>query len=346
MGGRKVERVVKALVTGAGGFIGGAIARALRERGDEVRSFSRGSYPRLDDLGIEQSRGDLGDAADVQEAAEGCDVVFHVAARFDLWGRYEDFHRTNVTGTENVIDACREHGVDRLVFTSTPSVVHGGDSVDGVDESAPYPESFEAHYPATKALAEQAVLAANDDQLATVALRPHLVWGPGDTSALPRVIERARSGRLRMIGAPQPVDVSYIDNVVDAHIAACDRLEPGAACAGRAYFLSQGEPVPGPKFVNDLLGVAGMPPVTRTVPAGLARAAASVVEAVWTLLRLEREPPLTRFMVSQLSTAHWYDISAARRDLAWEPRVSYDEGMRLLRSWLQENPEFLESAEG
>ena len=333
---------MKALVTGAGGFIGGAIARRLVERGDAVRSFSRGRYEALESLGIEQVRGDLGEAGDVGRAIEGVDVVFHVAARFDLWGRYEDFYRTNTLGTRHILDSCREHGVPKLVFTSTPSVVHGGDSVDGVDESAPYPDHFEAHYPATKALAEQEVLAANDDALCTVALRPHLVWGPGDSSALPRLVARARAGRLRMVGKPQKIDVSYIDNVVDAHLAAAERLAPGAACAGNAYFLSQGEPVLGPDFVNDLLGAAGLPPVRRTVPLWLARSLAAAVEVVWKTLGRQSEPPLTRFMVSQLATAHWYDISAARRDLGFDPAVSYDEGMVRLRNWIAENPGFLE----
>ena len=331
----------RALVTGAGGFIGGAIARALCDRGVEVRSFSRSAYPDLEVLGVQQIGGDLGDPADVSRALEGMDVVFHVAARFDLWGRYEDFHRTNTLGTQHVIDACRKCEVSSLIFTSTPSVVHGGDSVDGVDESAPYPERFEAHYPATKALAEQAVLAANSSELATVALRPHLVWGPGDTSALPRLVERARSGRLRMVGKPQLVDVSYIDNVVSAHLAAADRLRPGASCAGKAYFISQGDPVPGPQFVNDLLGAAGVPPVKRTLPLWAARAAAAIAEAVWSTFRLGGEPPVTRYMVSQLATAHWYDISAARKDLGYEATVSYDEGMRRLRAWLADHPGFL-----
>lgn len=333
---------MKALVTGAGGFIGGAIARRLVARGDSVRSFSRSRYESLESLGIEQIQGDLGEADDVAGAVAGMDVVFHVAARFDLWGRYEDFYRTNTLGTRHVLAGCRKHAVPKLVFTSTPSVVHGGDSVDGVDESAPYPDRFEAHYPATKALAEKEVLAANDESLSTVALRPHLVWGPGDSSALPRLVARARAGRLRMVGSPQKIDVSYIDNVVDAHLAAADRLHPDAACAGRAYFLSQGEPVLGPDFVNDLLAAAGQPPVRRTVPLWLARCLAAASETVWTTLGRQSEPPLTRFMVSQLATAHWYDISAAGRDLDYDPAVSYEEGMRRLRAWVEENPDFLE----
>ena len=326
------------LVTGGGGFLGKSIIRALLDRGERVRSFCRGDYPFLREWGVEVVRGDIADAAAVDRAVAGCAAVFHVAARIDIWGPYEEFYATNTRGTEHVIEACRRHGVAKLIYTSTPSVVHGGDAVSGVDESAPYPEHFEAHYPATKALAEQAVLAANGPQLATCALRPHLVWGPGDTSMMPRVIAKARAGRVRLIGAPQKVDTLYIDNAVAAHLAAWERLEPGAAVAGRAYFVTQGEPLEGSAFLNDLITAAGLPPVTKTISVGAARAVASVVEGVWTLFRIRAEPPLTRFVVSQLSTAHWYDISAAKRDLGYEPSVSYAEGMERLRAWINQHP--------
>ncbi|PRQ04968.1 NAD-dependent epimerase/dehydratase family protein [Enhygromyxa salina] len=326
------------LVTGGGGFLGKSIIRALLDRNIATRSLCRGDYAWLREWGVDARQGDVANAQAVLDAVEGCDAVFHVAARVDIWGPYAQFYATNTQGTLNVIDACRAHGVGKLIYTSTPSVVHGGDAVSGVDESAAYPDHFEAHYPATKALAEQAVLAANSPELSTVAIRPHLVWGPGDTSMMPRVIAKARAGRVRMIGAPQKIDTVYIDNAVDAHLAAYERLGPSAAIAGRAYFVTQGEPLEGPAFINDLLGAAGLPPVTKTVSVGVARAIAAVVEGVWSLLRLEAEPPLTRFVVSQLSTAHWYDISAARRDLGYAPKVSYAEGMERLRAWVQNYP--------
>jgi nucleoside-diphosphate-sugar epimerase len=326
------------LVTGGGGFLGKSILRALVERGVTTRTLCRGDhadYPWLREWGVELVRGDVADRETVAAAVDGCEAVFHVAARIDIWGPYAEFHATNTLGTQNVIDACLAGGVSKLIYTSTPSVVHGGDAVDGVDESAPYPDHFEAHYPATKALAERAVLAANCPQLATVALRPHLVWGPGDTSMLPRVLAKARAGRVRMIGAPQKIDTLYIDNAVDAHLAALDRLAPGSALAGRAYFVTQGEPLDGPTFINDLLGAAGLPRVDKTVSIATARTIATIVEWIWTLLRIRSEPPLTRFVVSQLSTAHWYDISAAKRDLGYSPRVGYAEGMQRLRASLQ-----------
>jgi nucleoside-diphosphate-sugar epimerase len=324
------------LVTGGGGFIGRGIVRALVDRGEAVRVFCRGDYPELRDWGVELHRGDLRDAGAVNAAVRGCAGVFHVAALFELWGDYQDFFATNVEGTRHVLQACRAHGTRKIVYTSTPSVVHGGASVDGVDESAPYPERFEAHYPATKAIAEQEVLAANGTELSSVAIRPHLVWGPGDTSALPRLIARAKAGRLRLVGVPRQIDTTYIDNAVSAHLSAYDRLSPSSPVAGRAYFITQGEPLPAPQFVNDMLEAAGLPPVTRTVPAALARGAATMAEALWTLLRLDSEPPVTRYVVSQLSTAHWYDISAARRDLGYTPAVTYAEGMVRLKAWARQ----------
>ncbi len=322
------------LVTGGGGFLGRSIIQALRERGEAVRSFARGDYPQLRELGVEQVRGDIGDAEAVARAVDGCDAVFHTAARVEMWGPYEEFYRVNTVGTRNVIAACQQHGVSKLIYTSTPSVVHGGESVAGIDESAPYPAQFEAHYPATKAIAEREVLAANASSLATVAIRPHLVWGPGDTSMMPKVIAKARAGRVRLIGPPQPVDTLYIDNAVDAHLGAYDRLEFGAAPAGKAYFVTQGEPVSGHQFLNDLLTANGLSAVDKTVSIGVAKTGAAVVEGLWRLFGIRSEPPITRFVVSQLSTAHWYDISAARRELGYEPKLSYAEGMQRLRAWV------------
>jgi nucleoside-diphosphate-sugar epimerase len=327
------------LITGGGGFLGRSIAKALRERGLAVRSLARNDYPQLAALGVEQRRGDIADADAVLRAAAGCEAVFHVAALVEMWGPYARFHATNVLGTRHVIAACVAQRVPKLIYTSTPSVVHGGDAVAGVDESAPYPEHFEAHYPATKAIAEREVLAANAPTLATCAIRPHLVWGPGDSSMLPRVLAKARSGRVRHIGAPQTIDACYIDNAVDAHLAAYDRLIPGGGPpAGKAYFITQGEPLSGHEFLDQLLDAAGLAKITKTIGVGPAMLAARVAEGVWTTLRLRGEPPITRFVVSQLSTAHWYDLAAARRDLGYAPRVSHAEGMARLRAWLREYP--------
>lgn len=336
---------MKALVTGGGGFLGQAIVRALLAHGASVSSFSRNEYPVLRDLGVVQRRGDLADAAAVAAAVHGADVVFHVAAKPGLWGGFEDYYRTNVIGTQNVIAACRRHGVTRLVHTSSPSAVFNGRDMEGVDESVPYPAHFEAHYPRTKALAEQAVRAANDAQLATVSLRPHLVWGPGDNHLLPRMVARARAGQLRRIGSrPNLIDTIYVDNAADAHLLAADRLAPGAAIAGRVYFLSQGEPVPIWDMVNRLLSAVGAPAVTRTVPTWLALALAWGFETRHALANDLSEPRLTRFLVRELSTAHWFDISAARRDLGYAPAVSIDEGLERLRAAARQGNPDLPSA--
>ena len=322
---------MKALVTGGGGFLGLAIVRALLRQGAGVHSFSRGSYDLLDQLGVTQHRGSLADAGAVAAAVAGSEVVFHVAAQPGIWGDYAQYHETNVIGTRNVIAACRLHGVRRLVYTSSPSVVFDGRDMQGVDESAPYPSHYEAHYPATKALAEQSVRAANNAQLATVCLRPHLIWGPGDNHLLPRLVARARSGTLARIGSRDNlIDTIYIDNAAEAHLLAADRLLPGSPVAGKVYFISQGEPVPMWDMVNRMLDAAGAPRVSRTVPVWLARLLALGFEGAHRLGNRPGEPRLTRFVVSEMSTAHWFDISAARRDLGYSPRVSIAEGLERL----------------
>jgi 2-alkyl-3-oxoalkanoate reductase len=327
---------MKALVTGGGGFLGKAIVSQLLARGDEVRSFSRGDYPDLRKLGVDVVQGDISDARAVASASEGCGIIFHVAAKNPYWGPYEKYYRTNVTGTENVITACREHGITRLVYTSTPSVVHSGGDVEGIDESAPYPEHFETHYPKTKAIAEQMVLNANGDDLATVAIRPHLIWGPGDPTFLPRFIARAKAGRLRKLGKkPHLVDCLYIDNAAEAHLLAADRLEPGSTIGGKAYFISQGEPIEIAKLMSLIIGTAGFPPIDRTVPPAVAYAAGWLLEMIYTLFRIQKEPPMTRFLAEQLSTSHWFDITAARRDLDYHPTVSIEQGLKRLEEWLR-----------
>lgn len=330
----------RVLVTGGGGSVGGAVVRALRDRGVTVRSFSRGAHPHLDDIGVETVRGDLADLAAVERAVDGCDAVVHAAAKADMTLDPRPFIATNVVGTANVIAACRRRGVGRLVFTSTPSVVHAGRSIAGADESLPYAAHHEAPYPATKARAEELVLAANGDGLATVALRPHLVWGPGDSQLTTRVIERARAGRLRLIDHGRAVvDATYIDDAAAAHVCALDALDapPGPDArpvAGRAFFVASGRPRPIAAMVNGLLTAAGLPPEERSVPFGVALAAGAACEALWRATRRTTEPPITRFLARQQATDHWFDLTAARRDLGYAPAVDPDEGFRRLAAAL------------
>ncbi len=327
---------MRALVTGGGGFLGGAVVRALVARGDNVVSLARGDYPRLRDSGVETVRGNLGQARDVLAAAEGCDVVLHVAAKAGISGSAADYERSNVLGTAHVLQACRQHGIRRLVHTSTPSVVHAGGDIAGGDESLPYAHRFTSAYPRTKAVAERAVLAADGEGLSTVALRPHLVWGPGDTQLVPRILDRGRRGRLRLVsGGGALIDTTYVDDAAAAHLLAADRLAPGAACAGKAYFITSGDPRPVCEVVNAILAAGGLPPVTTSVPLPVAVAAGIAAELAWRVLRRRDDPPMTRFLARQLATAHWFDISAARRDLGYTPQVSLDEGMRRLAASLR-----------
>ena len=315
--------------------MGRYVVEKLLARGDAVRVLARGSYPELAAAGAECRQGDLRQAQDVDNACRDIDTVFHAAALAGLWGRRRDFVEINVDGTQNVLDACRAQGVGRLVYTSTPSVVHTGADIEGGDESLPYATHFTASYPRTKAEAEKLVLASNAPDLATVALRPHLVWGPGDQQLLPRLLARARAGRLRLVGDGQKlVDTTYIDNAVTAHLSAANALSPQASCAGRAYFIAQGEPMPSAELLNAFLRAADLPPETRTVSARFAWWAGAAAEACFHLLGRAEEPPLTRFAAEQLATAHWYDLGAARRDLGYEPAVSMDQGLIRLREYL------------
>jgi nucleoside-diphosphate-sugar epimerase len=271
----------------------------------------------------------------VLAAARGCDAIFHNAARAGAWGSYASYHRANVIGTDNVIAACHAHGINRLVYTSTPSVTHRATHpvAGGTAADVPYGEHLKAPYAATKLVAEKAVLAANAADLATVALRPRLIWGPGDHQLLPRLAERARAGRLRLVGGGDNlVDTTYIDNAAQAHFDAFEHLAPGAACAGRAYFISNGEPRPMREIVNALLAAVGAPPVTKSLPFGAAYAIGAVCEAAWSLLPLRGEPPLTRFLAEQLATTHWYDMGPARRDFGYVPQVTIAEGLERLAS--------------
>jgi nucleoside-diphosphate-sugar epimerase len=322
-----------ALVTGGGGFLGAAIVRRLRERGDTVHSFSRRRYDELESLGVAQHQGDLADSIAVSRAAAGCDIVFHVAAKAGVGGRDRDYYRANVLGTANVLTACRHHGIVRLVYTSSPSVVFDGRDMAGVNESVPYPSHYDAAYPQTKAIAERMVLKANSAALATVSLRPHLIWGPGDNHLIPRILARARAGRLRRIGTEAKlIDSVYIDNAADAHLLAADRLAPGSPIAGKAYFITQGEPLPLWDLVNRILHAAGLGPVTRSILPRLAYGMGGLLEMIYAIFRPQEEPPMTRFVARELTTAHWFDISAARCDFGYHPSISLDEGLRRLEA--------------
>ncbi len=328
---------MKVLVTGGSGFLGTALCRSLLAQGHSVTSYQRHFSSELERLGVKQKLGALNNKSEVFEALNGQDAVLHNAAKASGWGAWDDFYQTNVIGTQNIIDGCLQAGIQKLVYTSTPSVVHQGrTTVAGGNEiNTPYATDFSAFYPHTKKIAEQSLLAANSNQLATVALRPRLIWGPGDTQLLPRLTERAKAGRLRFIGdGDNKMDCTYIDNVVQAHLLALEKCSIGATCAGKAYFISNGEPLPIREIVNGLLNAANAPIVTRSIPFLIAYSVGVLCEGFWRLFRMKGEPVMTRFLAEQLSTEHWYDCSAARRDLNYVPTVSIAEGLLRLQASL------------
>lgn len=328
---------MKYLVTGGGGFLGGRIVRQLLNRGDSVAVLGRSPQPHLVDLGVQMHQGDLGNLGDVEKAMQGCDGVFHVAAKAGVWGSWDSFYQANVVGTRNVLNACRHLGVHFLVYTSTPSVVFTGNPFEGDNESLPYGKNWLCHYAHSKSIAEKEVLQTHGrNGLQCCALRPHLIWGAGDPHLLPRVIETAGRGRLPIIGSGKNrVDITHVDNAADAHLQAMEALQQGGPVGGKAYFLSQGEPVELWPWINDLLQRVGMKPLKKRVSLPKAYMAGAFLELLWKL-GLPGEPPLNRFAVVELAKSHWFDISAARRDFGYAPRVSNEEGLQEFVAWYRE----------
>ncbi len=325
----------KVIVTGGGGFVGKAVVRLLLARGISVTVIGRNDYPDVIKMGAIVAQGDIRDQQFLATAFRDHDTVFHIAAKAGIWGGYQEYFSINVQGTENVLAACRVNGIGRLVYTSTPSVVFRSGDLQGVDEHAPYAEKFLCYYAQTKVMAEKMVLAANTQNLRTTALRPHLVWGPGDTNLIPRLLARGRSGQLKQVGNGENlVDISYIDNVATAHILAADNLQNEATAAGQAYFVSQGEPVNLWNWINDLFGRLAIPPVAKQISFPKAYTAGFILEKLYVLLGKKEEPPMTRFLAEQLAKSHWFSIEKARRDLRYLPEVSTDEGVDRLVAWL------------
>jgi len=327
----------RVLVTGGGGFIGLALVCELRRRGLEVRVLGRHRYPAAEAVGATCLQGDIRDLETVTRAVTGCDTVFHVAAKAGIWGPFQEYYSVNVLGTLNVLAACRKKGVQSLVYTSTPSVVFDGNSLEGVDESVPYAGKPLCHYATTKILAEQQVLQANGDWLRTAAIRPHLVWGPGDTNLIPRLMARGRQGNLRIIGdGSNLVDIAYIDNVVHAHLLAAENLATTATAAGHPFFIGQQEPVQLWSWINELFIRMGMPEVTARLSLGKAKAIGWVLEKVFATLQLEQEPRMTRFLAEQLSLSHWFSKNNAEILLGYTEQVTTRQGGDCMLRWLRE----------
>jgi nucleoside-diphosphate-sugar epimerase len=319
------------LVTGGGGFIGLALARELCRQGRKVRVFGRNRYPAAEAAGAVCMQGDIRDAAAVSQAAAGCGAVFHVAAKAGIWGSRDDYHGINVIGTRNVLAACTAHEVPTLVYTSTPSVVFDGCDLEGEDETLPYAAKPLCHYAATKIIAEQEVLADCGGGLRTAAIRPHLVWGPGDTNLIPRLLARGRERSLRIVGGgANRVDIAYIDNVVHAHLLAEENLRGSGTAAGKAFFIGQQEPVRLWPWINDLFARLDVPPVTKRISLRNAKAAGWLLEKIYAAMRIEREPKMTRFLAEQLAMSHWFSHQQAETLLGYKELVSTDEGLERL----------------
>lgn len=354
-------KVQHAFVTGAGGFLGKAICLRLLAAGIKVTGFARGHYPELEALGVVMLQGDLVNKDLLQQAMQGCDIVFHVASKAGVWGDRDSYFCPNVKGAANVIAACKALKIDKLVYTSTPSVTFAGQDESGIDESTPYATRFLNHYAHSKAIAEKMMLDANQVgdmplenpdvtqvssqvttqatapyALKTVALRPHLIWGPGDPHLVPRVLSRGRLGKLKLVGREDKlVDTIYIDNAAYAHVlAALELCQAKPKCQGKAYFLSNDEPITMAEMINLILACDALPPVTKRVPQSVAYVVGAVLESVHYLLKKQEEPMMTRFVARQLSCSHYFDISAAKRDLGYRALVSINQGMARLKTSL------------
>ncbi len=313
--------------------MGRYVVNKLLASGRDVRVLGRSDQPELRSLGVDVIQGDLRDAAAVLAASKGMDVIQHIAAKAGVWGCWGIYYRTNVWGTQNVLSACKKNGINRLVYTSTPSVAFNGEALRGVDESQPYGRGWLCHYAHTKMLAEKEVLEANDPNgsgLRTIALRPHLIWGVGDNHLIPRVIDRAKKGKLRIVGdGMNKVDIVHVQNAADAQIFAQDALEIEEN-GGKAYFISQGQPVVLWDWINDLLDRLGIPKIEKRISLGAAYKLGAVMEGIWKAFRLSGEPPMTRFVATELAKDHFFDISSAREKLGYQPKVTIEEGLEEL----------------
>ena len=321
---------MKTLVTGGGGFLGSSICRQLLSQGYQVVAFQRSAAPHLEALGIQIVRGYISDRSDLLKASKDCAAIIHTAGKAGVWGDPAEYQKINVEGTANVIRVCRDLSIPNLVYTSSPSVVHSGGDIENGNESLPIAEHFTSPYPATKALAEKIVLASNGDGLRTVALRPHLIWGPGDPHILPRLVKKAKGGKLSLPGPDKVIDSIYVENAAQAHVLALQELQGQGRCSGKPYFITNNEPLPQGEIIQRLLAAVGIEAKINSVPKGLAKAVGAVCEFSWRILPLTGEPPITRFAVDQMGTAHWFNTSAAERDIGYRPEISIAEGLAKL----------------
>jgi nucleoside-diphosphate-sugar epimerase len=329
---------VKALVTGGGGFIGRRIVEMLLEQGHEVHFLARSQYPEVEALGATAHVIDIRNPTDLISVVKGVDVLFHVASKAGVWGTKEAYYSTNVEGTRALLDAAIAAHVPRFIYTSTPSVVgYESDIING-QQDLPYAKHHRFHYPASKTIAEKMVLAANGPKIATVAIRPHLVFGPGDNHTLPGVVSRAQANKLIQVGdGSNLVDVTYVDNAAGAHIDAMHALKDHtSAPAGRAYFIGNDEPVVLWDWIGTLVHALGLPGPRVKLPLWFATILGTLFEWVWTIFKLDGQPRITRMIAAGVARSHCYDMEPAKRDLGYTIRVNMEEGTARTVAWLKE----------
>jgi len=327
---------MRVLVTGGGGFLGRYVVEACLARGHAVTALGRGAYPELEALGAHTVRADLAERSAVSAAVAGNEALVHVAAKTGVFGPRADFRRANVEGTQNVLAACREHGVARLVHTGSPSSTFDGRDHRRVATDLPHARRFLSPYPESKAESERLVLEANGPALATCVLRPHLLIGPRDPHLIPRLLERGRARRLAIVGdGTNEVSLTWAADAAAAHVDALEALAPGAPHAGRAYFIAQRDPVVLWEWINELFGRLGLLPVSRHVPLRTAYAAGWCLESLWRLLRRPGEPPMTRFVALQLARSHSYSPAPAERDFGYRESLSMAQATERLAEHLR-----------
>ncbi len=326
----------KVLVTGGGGFVGSALVKELITRDLSVLVVGRNQYPDLEKLGVKCLVGDIRDEQFINRCCSGVDTVFHVAALAGVWGKWNDYYAINVQGSKNVINGCRKNNVQNLIYTSTPSVVFNGENIEDGNESLPYATRFLCHYARSKVMAEKIILNENNKDLYTCAIRPHLVWGPGDPHLIPRLLERGHAGKLKGVGSGSSVgDISYVDNVAHAHVLAADNLHSVKSCAGKSYFISQGKPVLLWRWIDELFTRLGIKTVRESVSMPVAYGVGSVLESIYSLCRFKGEPIMTRFIAEQLGRHHYFSIKRAEEDLGYHPVITSEEGMKRLILWIR-----------